>query len=423
MCGIFAWAGKVPTKFRKEKLDILGIHNEVRGTHSCGITLDGDIHIGIDGNKVYRDFLANVNYNLPVDYPSVIGHTRAATGGAHNIDNAHPFGYGTHNNGYRFVGVHNGSLHNHRDLAKTYGVEVNVKVDRKNYVTYRDKIDSEILLECIYRSNSFKVLSEYDGAAALIFTDLAKPNVTYFYHGKSKKYANTGEPVEERPLFYWQETRNSVYVSSIANSLVAIGAEDNVKAFEYNTVYKVTDGNIEKAEKIKISREKAIQTQRYTFSANTNNTNNTNTSTNSKKGKSSKNRNKQFECNFTDTTDCDVSGEQASTSSEHNIYNDTTLQSQNDYGNAVYVKKLRYWRNGHRINGCYTWVPGYGFFFLDEKSKEADKRFFDLVNKEFYASDFIKSRAEVPHSKHSEIRTPFLVQEEMRLLTLEYIIL
>lgn len=407
MCGLFGWSGKDPKKFNKTKLDILGIFNEERGTHSCGISSDGDIFIGIDKNKVYKDFLVNANYDVPFKYPSVIGHTRLATGGAHTVHNAHPFGFGNLDDNYEFIGVHNGTLVNHKDLAKKYNIELTESIEENNVTTIRNKIDSEILLECIYKSQSFKVLDDYNGAAALVFTNLNEPNVVYYYHGSSKKLSTDNGSIleEERPLFYYQESKNSLYVSSIKESLYAIdGNNKTIGEFDTNIVYKVTDGDLSTAIKFKVNRTGNFQKEGYT----------TYTSHKSSR-RSSYNR-------YYDMMDDDdwtvpysenknqlnLNNDLPSTSQMNldvNIY--TEKQLKENYGNSIYFNKLRYWRNGHLITGCYTYVEGFGFYPLGRDIKESESKFWTLVNKSFFKDDFSFDVKKLNAAEVKQIFTPF----------------
>jgi len=402
MCGIFGWAGKNPNKFEKSKFDVLGIFNVSRGKHSCGISVDGDIIIGIDDNKIYTDFIYKTGYDSPRKLPYAIGHTRHATYGSHNIYNAHPFGYGditkNDNRIYEFIGVHNGSLEDYRDLATSRKIDISVetKINENSY-SYRTKIDSEILLECIYKDKNFKVLSEYTGAAALIFINTNEPNVIYCYHGKSKEdnWVNS-KIVEERPLYYYKETKNSLYISSIPESLTAIGATDkSLGEFEHNTVYKITDGDISNAVKIKINRTDRFQKKLY-----------------------HQNNLVQNNCNFDSTPKSEVNIENKAykknkkiskiVNSNENIYDEKV--DQNAFGNKIYFESLRYYRTGHLINGVYCYIKKYNnIVYMGANKKESEEYFWSKVNKGFADGMFLSSATNkntyipFPHKKGNEI--------------------
>ena len=78
MCGIFAWSGKDPKKFNKDKFDKLGIFNIDRGKDSCGVSFDGEVYYGLNTEKLYSKFIVNREIK-PLKYPVVIGHTRQAS--------------------------------------------------------------------------------------------------------------------------------------------------------------------------------------------------------------------------------------------------------------------------------------------------------------------------------------------------------
>lgn len=407
MCGIMAWAGKNPKQFNKTQLNILGIMNEKRGEHSCGIAVDGDILIGVDKNKVFRDFLAHSGYDAPSKLPAVIGHTRHATFGAHTIANAHPFGFGNHKGFYEFIGVHNGSLLNHTSLAKEYDIDLKVSATNEhNVVVTRNKIDSEVLLEIIYNTKSYDVLEKYNGAAALVWTDTRNPGVTYFYHGKSRKTDFLAEQnaIEERPLYYYKESATSLYVSSIEASLYAIGGTgDTVGEFDFNTVYKVTDGNVDKAEKTAIKRTGRFQSGNayvpHTYSKN--DRENIPTTRSRYAGQ-------QHAMGFSDDRPSISADSKAGRKMfAANIYKDTPVRLVNSYGNKIYMNKLRYFRNGHTITGIYTWVDSFGFYYLGENEKDADSRFFDLVNKTFSGQDFVNDPDKLVGKAKETARVPF----------------
>ena len=260
MCGIWGWNGKDVNDFSKDKFNMLGIANQVRGKDSCGLAINGVIFKGHDKNSVYQDFVKN-NYKRdevykPDSVKSVIGHTRKASHGVINRANAHPFGFGVNGKKYAFYGVHNGTLHNKSEIAKKYDVEISVEKDN----TTRWKIDSEILLECIYKSGNFKVLSDYVGGAAIAFVNTKTPTKLYLFKGASKKFSTSSEGEEERPLHVYVESKDSIYFSSEKVPLFFIGGtDDTVIDLKPNIVYEIQNGNFEKAIQHKVSRAKSAQ--------------------------------------------------------------------------------------------------------------------------------------------------------------------
>src|SRR5450759_4483115 len=89
MCGIWGFSGNQPPDI--SRLKILGLYNQTRGLHSCGIYYSNEILKGVDDNKLFSAFIAN-NFIESVEGANVfIGHTRNATYGSHSEANAHPF--------------------------------------------------------------------------------------------------------------------------------------------------------------------------------------------------------------------------------------------------------------------------------------------------------------------------------------------
>ena len=134
MCGIFGHAGDSPKKVNIDKLNMLGVLNEVRGVDSCGLTMDGGILKGIDWLAKYRNFISFYDISSPRIVPTVIGHTRKSTVGVNSMANAHPFGFGSlklksfKEEGFKFVGVHNGTLLNHTEFAGARKLPLTKKV-------------------------------------------------------------------------------------------------------------------------------------------------------------------------------------------------------------------------------------------------------------------------------------------------------
>jgi hypothetical protein len=382
MCGIYSWAGKNLNDFNRDKFTVLGLYNIERGKDSCGVSYDGELFHGFGTNKLFSSFITKNTIEL-TKFPTVIGHTRQASfGNTISSKNVHPFGFGViNNNDYEFIGCHNGTIYNADDLADLYNVEKTEKETTFSHhgktVNLRQKIDSEIILEILYKSKDFSVLSKYNGGAALVFVNNNEPNVIYVWKGASKEYDYYSSPIkEERPLFYYIENKNSLYISSLSESLEAIGGLVNktVFTFEENTVYKITDGNIEKAEKFKINREESTQKKIITTHYG-NVTTNVNNVWNKNKNllPVTLPQNKLIE----------------SKTSFPNIYNEQTLKTQNEYKGRTYFNKLRYWKNGHLLNGIYTFIKGHGFFKLDsENTVYAKQALFSYIGKVFLESRF-----------------------------------
>ena len=420
MCGIFAWSGKDPKKFNKDKFDKLGIFNIDRGKDSCGVSFDGEVYYGLNTEKLYSKFIVNREIK-PLKYPVVIGHTRqASVGNIVNERNAHPFGFGNNSEGnYEFVGCHNGTLYNHKDLASTFKIDTaeTIKVQSDHnpngfYESFIQKIDSEILLEIIYKTKNFKVLSQYNGAAALVFTNTNEPNVIYVWKGASKWYDYTNYHIEEeRPLFYYKETKNSLYISSIQESLETIGGIANVNLFTFsqNTIYKITDGDVEHAEKTPISRNNAFQKEIITTY-----------------GKKSPNyynnltdayldetifddvpyveRNKHtklvqlpvHKTNVNPNLNCKIKLNTTDNIVPLNIYKECLSKNQNEYKGRVYFNKFRHWQNGHTITGIYTWINNYGFYKIGEDNfEEARKILNKSVGVPFIKNGFVYDTKEL----------------------------
>jgi len=410
MCGLIGHIGSKTNPVNIDKLNILGIMNEVRGTHSCGVTADGEILKGTKSLSKYRDFISYYDLNVPKHTRAIIGHTRKATLGEHTKYNAHPFGFGkttvNKKEVFQFVGVHNGTLHNHSTLAETGKVKASKEVEiyeskqekgatvTKKYLKTVFKIDSEILLERLYKDKDFSVLTEYNGAAALIWQWVDKPDTAYFFHGKSQESSYDKKLVEERPLYYWKENKNSLYVSSIAESLYAIGgSDDTIGEFKHNTVYEIKNGNIAKAKLYPVDRTKCYKAKIY-------NTHNTHSVRNFQPGGRA--------------TNCRISNikrgnrgykAKALNNLNKSQYYKLNLEvpvdkglleenfdiNPNTNGGLTVCKQLRHWRTGHKAEGIYFYVKNHGFYYLSDKQDWALKHLeATIVGKYFYDKSFYK---------------------------------
>lgn len=212
MCGIAAYFGEAKN-LSVEKLKLLVLYNEQRGENGCGVYSNGSNtttkEIGKPGDAILTDFPDVSNSSV------VLCHTRQASfkykSNSKVVEHLHPFVYG------QFVGVHNGCIDNLKQITDKF--EITDTID----------VDSQILTYWVDKYKTLDILKYYKGAVAYICYD-AQNNVTYFYRDK------------ERPLFRGK-IGNDIYVSSIENSLKAIGCT-NIKSFKENVLYILKDNKI-----------------------------------------------------------------------------------------------------------------------------------------------------------------------------------
>ena len=118
MCGIFGY-----TKYTSQTpyiCSILASEMENRGRDSWGraaVMPDNSVQIDKDVGTITSNWFRA--YPNP-DMKAAIFHTRAASTGEVNKENAHPFTFPTQMGG-RLIGTHNGVISNHRQLATKYG--------------------------------------------------------------------------------------------------------------------------------------------------------------------------------------------------------------------------------------------------------------------------------------------------------------
>jgi len=416
-CGIFGQAVKYIEDMNQANVRILGMFNESRGKNSCGITLDSEIYHGLDGEKLFTDFIKGRNLT-PIKNPIMFGHTRMSSVGAINQFNSHPFGFGSNKDksGFKMIGVHNGTLFNHADLGISHGVDTKTSyINSFKVELERTKIDSEMLLEIIYHSGNFDVLSQYNGRAALVWTDTDKPNVVYLWSGMSTPDEGqdfTKFAVEERPMIVYVEDQNSFYFSSLVESLYTIGGDiTNTFQIDYNTVYAVTDGDFENAVKTKISREKCHHIENIYYPRQGNYT---------KQNAYVNRRHVASVENIYGLKD---------SKGEMNIYYDTPMLPINDYGKRIYTSHLRYYRCGHVIDGVHMFIPNYGLLKFGDSFEEAQRIYKSKVGMVFQDGDFtypeeIESFGEIPFKTLEESPTfYYFVKGVMLKSNLDYVTL
>lgn len=250
MCGLAGFCG---TKPKFDKLIILGILNQSRGIDSTGICFDFDEPVkvaGYNGKGSFEKLCESYEFNLDSisKKKRIIIHTRKATKGAVNIDNAHPFTYLLDNN-VKVNFMHNGTITNIKELKEEYKL------------TIESDVDSVSLGEALV-NKKYKILSEYEGAAAAAWFYSDKEDEIYLWNGASQTF-NKDTLYYERGLFYVQdideEGNTNFYFSSEKDHLrIAFGHNYKIKPIPHNTLIIVKDG--------KISYKKAYSRDEFYFS-------------------------------------------------------------------------------------------------------------------------------------------------------------
>lgn len=185
----------------------MAVKNETRGKDSSGLCVvtKHNNPIMVKGVMEASKFVQNSKvvevYNKITPYTkTVLGHTRFATTGQVNMNNAQPFRYGP------IIGVHNGVIRNYLYLRK--------KFQLRNYTT----CDSEIIFALLSRKRSLKgmakALGNLNGYWAIAFHHLDYPNKVYFslgwhecsfYMSKDKSYviwSSDDRVIEEAKLVF-----------------------------------------------------------------------------------------------------------------------------------------------------------------------------------------------------------------------------
>jgi len=185
MCGLIAAISKTTNGFDYKTDGIFAqmlYANALRGMDSTGvygINKYGNLDM-LKAAKPAADFIRDPETKAFVDkiymnYRIVVGHNRAATKGAVEDKNAHPF---IEDN---ICLVHNGTLFNHKKLKDV-------------------EVDSHAIAHALAEGSAMEVIPELDGAFALIW-----------YDAKQKKLFITRN--SERPL-YLVETEKADFIAS-----------------------------------------------------------------------------------------------------------------------------------------------------------------------------------------------------------------
>lgn len=225
MCGLIGFSGKSHF-YKNDILTLITWNSLERGEDSTGLyTPSHGVYKTLDRGS---DFVVSAKRDNLIEDNLFIGHVRAATVGAKNIDNSHPFDVGN------YVLAHNGTLKNHVDLAKKYNIDLNTHT-----------VDSHILAACIEKENNIAtVVQQIEGAAALLIYDKREPNTLYVFRKGDNNVNN------QRPLYRGTDEEGNMYISSIDNPLYFIGV-NSIKSFKEDVLYKIVNGKIVENKRIK----------------------------------------------------------------------------------------------------------------------------------------------------------------------------
>jgi len=229
-CGLWCYCGTEPAD--GWKMRILALYNMARGDHATGMciedeilkeTIDAKEFLVKNGEMFNFQVLSKKNF-------AVLGHCRQATAmySKESKEFAHPHSFKKTEDAKRpflFL-VHNGTITNVSDLCHKYNLE-------HSAYQYSDSIQLGKILTQNWEDKNMEVLKEYEGSATVVFYPISAKNTLYVHRDKI------------RELYYWMETPNKTYISSVKEALVAIGAtEETVVEFEPGMLFKFTNGHI-----------------------------------------------------------------------------------------------------------------------------------------------------------------------------------
>lgn len=216
MCGIAGIISKEPTKFNINHFNILGTLNDERGGDSCGIFIDKKYQYGIKDTKQFRVFTRCIK-----DYPetariALLHCRKGSTGYPLGVEQAQPVIIKNGEN-IEFVLIHNGTITNSQELAKTYIPNIDVK----------GLTDSQVMTHIIYHTG-YDVLLKYEGTAVFVTVDYRNDENGEVKIWKGNSCYNEYNEEYERPLFFALH-EDKFYFSSMLCSLYCI--DNNIEAF------------------------------------------------------------------------------------------------------------------------------------------------------------------------------------------------
>lgn len=213
MCGIIGASS--PVELNTSDIKLLYLMAENRGKHSCGFTDTYIIRRMVDtpDKFICEDIFKK-------KYKQFIGHTRHATvGDKDDIENVHPFQF------KKVIGVHNGTIYNHKELQKTEETSFTV--------------DSKALYYLINKYGLKRTLPKLEGKLALAYYDIL---------GKDHDKWVLNLFRFDRPLHIGYKGEALFYASE-EDYLKSIGCE-NIEKIPENVIYQIRQGKIISTSKV-----------------------------------------------------------------------------------------------------------------------------------------------------------------------------
>jgi Glutamine amidotransferase domain len=316
-CGITAFCGDSPAD--PMTLKMIMLYNMERGEDGTGWAVNNVVTK--DTEKVAK-FLQQHPLLITENDENFtfVGHARkCSSGGKLNKALVHPFSIyreGVEKEKSDIILAMNGTLTNTEAMSEEFGIPY------KEYVNS----DTEIIAKAMAKLGEkeyIKAIEGYEGTATLVFFTPKHPNTLMVYK----------DP--QRTLFGWQKDKDQMYISSMEEPLLSIGAtKDKVFPFEDGFLFRISKGKITKKEKIERSplKVKAKYTKRASYTSYPN------------VGPRVNSRLPFYEANERlniedfDATSISITGGK----NKHKGKN-----------NTVYVVVDKYYRNGHEMQGKY----------------------------------------------------------------------
>lgn len=256
MCGIAGIITKTPRTFDYATFCVLGIVNDSRGGDSCGVFIDGKYEYGVDKKKFFQNYYLGSDFLFETQKSSVAFlHCRKASVGNVSEATAQPVVICDKNGKVLYVLMHNGTIHNYRDLAEKYIPETNIT----------GMTDSQVMARIFFNSG-YAALDEYNGGAVFVIADYRKgsPKILLF-KGASKKTEYSKEIEEERPLFYCiDKSKRELVFSSIGIYLPALRKDCYTYSLKENVLVEFDGKNLVPVEEH--PRTDAIQSKKTVVS-------------------------------------------------------------------------------------------------------------------------------------------------------------